>query len=80
MDEKPKANMMMRVASVVLFLMFLYPLSIGPIVWLNTRGLVPEPVEGILTLFYLPLSLLLEVEVPIISELLNLYIRFWDPT
>ena len=65
--------------SVAFFLFILYPLSIGPGIWLIYKDLVPKPCEWLFFYGYMaPLSLIAWV-CPPASELVLWYAALWTP-
>ncbi len=78
MDDKLKSNIAVRAAYGLLFLMFFYPLSVRPLIWLANHELLSDSTAEFLEAgIYSPLGLLLELEVPVVAPLLQYYIDIW---
>lgn len=54
-NKKPGIAFWSTVAAAVLVI--LYPLSIGPLIWLADRGMLPEEAAGLIGIIYYPLEL-----------------------
>ena len=78
MDEQPKSRLAMRVTYLVLFVMLLYPLSAGPIIWLHNHDVIPDSTLESLEVVYYPVGRLVELKVPVVAPLLQSYVDFWD--
>jgi hypothetical protein len=65
------------VAAVILVaLPMLYVLSIGPMAWLDSKGLLSESAHPVLEYFYFPLALAANSEVPILGPAIQSYVEW----
>lgn len=68
------------VVCAIIGLLVLYPLSLGPAVWLHEQAwLGPEsgPVVVSLRTLYRPLAWCHEQELPVVAPVLNTYVDWW---
>ncbi len=81
MDEKQNrqggsAGPVLIVAAILILLPVFYVLSIGPMAWLDSKGLFSETTHTVLECFYFPLALAVENEVPIVGPALMNYVEW----
>ena len=78
MDEKSKqvgsAGPALVVAAILVALPVLYVLSIGPVVWLDSKSQFSEPTRTVLECFYSPVGLAVESDVPFLGSALEAYV------
>jgi hypothetical protein len=65
-------------ATVSLVALLLYPLSIGPVIWLGAHGFLPESLEPALVVFYSPVIWAAEDGPAAISRPVNWYADLFD--
>jgi hypothetical protein len=65
-------------SAILLVLPMLYILSIGPLIWLDSKGTFNEPTQTVLGVIYSPLGLAIENEVPVIAPALESYVSLWE--
>ena len=56
--------------------LFAYPLSIGPVAWLDRNRWLPKPVMDVVLMFYFPLDWLYDHS-DWFRQLFEWYLRFW---
>ena len=78
MDEKSKqvgsAGPALVAAAILVALPVLYVLSIGPVVWLDSKNQFSEPTRTVLECFYFPVGLAVESDVPFLGSALEAYV------
>jgi hypothetical protein len=57
-------------------LVIAYPLSLGPVAWLDDRGYLSEPMLQVLTTFYYPIAVI-QVTVPAADAMLDWYLSLF---
>jgi hypothetical protein len=78
MNEQPKRSRTIGIlATLFVALLVAYPLSLGPIVWLDERGYFSESAHPVLEAIYLPLFAVGKY-VPAIGYIIEEYISFWE--
>lgn len=60
-----------------LALLVLYVLSIGPVAWIDSRFPLGDDLWSVLMVFYYPLVLLNESEVPVLAPALQWYVELF---
>ncbi len=79
MDEKIKRGGALRVALRLLILLALYPLSLGPLIWLANCDAFSESTAEYLVSIYFPLLILIDnVQNPILLKICEQYFGWWD--
>jgi hypothetical protein len=75
--EKRKLSGVFWVSITLLMLLF-YPLSLGPMIWLDTRGMLPVAARPWLEAFYFPLQFLFDNQnIPLFSQFFESYLDWW---
>src|SRR5262245_55452630 len=79
MEEKPTkdgsgSGPVLVVATLLVALPMLYVLSIGPMAWLDSKGLFSESAHTGLEYFYFPLAMVANNEVPILGPAIQSYV------
>ncbi len=78
MAEKRKLSSVFWV-SIALLLLLAYPLSLGPVVWLDSQGMFSEAARRWIEVLYSPLLFLFENEnIPLLPQLFESYVDWWD--
>jgi hypothetical protein len=77
MDEQRRAGSSWWIALVLCGLLA-YPLSVGPISWLANHDVFSESTMSGLELFYSPLSVVADNDIPVLTWLLDGYLAFWE--
>ena len=63
---------------VVVGLFVAYPLSVGPLIWLEKKGLsLPRPVTDALEIMYVPVFMVAECGPQPVRNAFHWYLRFW---
>jgi hypothetical protein len=82
MEEQPGKNaggagLALVVALLFMAVPFLYLISLGPAIWLDSHGFVNPPTHAALEWLYSPLAWVAE-NVPAIGPAIQAYAEWWD--
>jgi hypothetical protein len=75
-EHRPRRKAAWIIAALLATAPILYPLSLGPALWLYNQGYISE---ATLTVAYYPLLLLAD-SFPIAHDLFEWYVELWDPS
>lgn len=78
-EDKPRRSTSTWWIVAVIVLLVAYPLSIGPVMWLDRHGYVAEPAIDLLMYFYVPLQIVYEYGPEPLQDLLGGYTDLWTP-
>ena len=77
MNDNSKPGMAFwATAAMTIVLVALYPLSLGPVCWLQSRGPLPSSAESVLSVIYKPLEWLAENS-ETVNDVVVWYAGFW---
>ncbi len=77
-EKTPSQRRVFGVLAFGAIILLLWPLSLGPVVWLYDRGYMSDQTAQIIGVLYQPLSWLMESS-PIVEDLVMHYLGLWRP-
>ena len=77
MEEKRKPRLFLVFVTAAFILLVVYPLSLGPLLWLHNKGVITPAVAECIGAFYLPLAFACETVPMPIGIAIEWYLALW---